>query len=63
MVLYLTIVTRRGLSNHKLQLSQVDVDTKITESFPSKVLKSLPIYIYGGLKKGTFGTIDSARAQ
>jgi hypothetical protein len=60
-VLYPTIVTRRGLSNHKLQLSQVDVDTKITESFPSKVLKSLPIY--GGLKKGTFGTIDSAQAQ
>jgi hypothetical protein len=60
-VLYPTIVTRRGLSNHKLQLSQVDVDTKITKSFPLKVLKSLPIY--GGLKKGTFGTIDSARAQ
>jgi hypothetical protein len=60
-VLYLTIVTIRGLSNHKLQLIQVDVDTKITESFPSKVLKSL--LIYGGLKKGTFSTIDSARAQ
>lgn len=55
MVLYPTIVTGRGVSNHKLQPSQVDVDTKRTESFASKLLKSLPIY--GGIERGTFGTI------